>query len=149
MSAADAGARILLTLWVGGVWVVGFVAVPLLFDRLGDRVLAGDLAGILFAVVHAIGGLYGVVAVLQGWLGGRFPSRVRDGLVLAALLLIGVEQLVLAPQIAELRHQSPPATGTEAFARLHGMASTLYLIEALIGLGLVVLPDREVNGSRS
>ena len=37
--------RILLTLWVGSLWVVGFVVAPVLFAELDDRALAGSTAG--------------------------------------------------------------------------------------------------------
>ena len=47
--------RILLTLWVGSLWVVGFVVAPLLFAELHDRALAGSTAGTLFTVTSYIG----------------------------------------------------------------------------------------------
>ncbi|NOX26610.1 MAG: DUF4149 domain-containing protein, partial [Gammaproteobacteria bacterium] len=40
------GERILLTLWVGGTWTVGYIVAPVLFKFLeADRQLAGALAG--------------------------------------------------------------------------------------------------------
>jgi hypothetical protein len=38
-----AAERILLTLWVGALWVAGFIVAPLLFSELDDRALAGSL----------------------------------------------------------------------------------------------------------
>jgi hypothetical protein len=34
-----------VTLWVGGLWAIGFLVAPSLFHALDDRALAGDLAG--------------------------------------------------------------------------------------------------------
>ena len=33
-----------VTLWVGGLWAIGFMAAPALFASLKDRVLAGEVA---------------------------------------------------------------------------------------------------------
>jgi hypothetical protein len=37
-----------LTLWVGGFWAIGYLAAPMLFYNLDDRMLAGMLAGKMF-----------------------------------------------------------------------------------------------------
>ena len=34
-----------ITLWVGGLWAIGYIAAPVLFSSLGDRQLAGVVAG--------------------------------------------------------------------------------------------------------
>ena len=135
------GERILLTLWVGGMWSVGFVAVPTLFSVLDDRHLAGTLAGhILTAMSYmgfACGGLLLIMALARtggGWL--RSP-RVWTLIVMLAIIVVG--EYVLAPMIIELR-ATGLVKGTPAaaeFARIHGIASTLFLINSLLGLGLV------------
>jgi len=33
-----------ITLWVGGLWAVGYLAAPMLFYNLSDRMLAGMVA---------------------------------------------------------------------------------------------------------
>ena len=45
MHLAHITERILLTLWVGGLWSVGYLAVPVLFHGLNDRRLAGMVSG--------------------------------------------------------------------------------------------------------
>ena len=42
---------ILIALWVGGMWAIGYMAAPVLFASLGDRQLAGMVAGKLFALI--------------------------------------------------------------------------------------------------
>src|SRR5512135_3596961 len=45
----------LLVLWIGGMWAIGYVAAPVLFASLGDKQLAGALAGRLFDWMAWIG----------------------------------------------------------------------------------------------
>ena len=52
---ADALQSIAVTLWVGGLWVIGLVVAPFLFHTLADRAQAGLLAGHLFATMAYIG----------------------------------------------------------------------------------------------
>ena len=40
--------RIILTFWIGGMWAVGYLVVPVLFQQLPTPQMAGDLAGTLF-----------------------------------------------------------------------------------------------------
>ena len=56
-----ASERILLTLWVGGMWTIGYLVAPVLFGTLNDRQLAGDLAGFLFKIIGIIGLVSGVI----------------------------------------------------------------------------------------
>jgi hypothetical protein len=46
---------ILIALWVGGMWAIGYLAAPVLFASLGDRQLAGMVAGKLFALIGWVG----------------------------------------------------------------------------------------------
>jgi len=52
---ADALQAMAITLWIGGMWAIGFIVAPVLFARLGDRMLAGALAGKLFTLIGWIG----------------------------------------------------------------------------------------------
>src|SRR3569623_1849958 len=47
--------RLLLAVWVGGMLAVGYLAVPVLFHMLDDRVLAGALAGEMFRYMNGVG----------------------------------------------------------------------------------------------
>lgn len=131
--------QILLTLWVGGLWVIGYVVAPVLFGTLDDRMLAGMLAGRMFAVIAYIGLFAGAVLFAAEWFrpGGRVRWRVL--LLAAMLLLIAIGEFVLQPQMAALKAEglSRDLTGSD-FAMLHGIASVLYLINSLLGLVLVV-----------
>ena len=57
--------RILLTVWVGGMWTVGYVVAPTLFAMLDDRSLAGSIAGRLFTVMSYVGLVSGGLLLLS------------------------------------------------------------------------------------
>jgi hypothetical protein len=135
--------RVLIALWVGALWTVGFVVAPVLFAEL-DRHTAGSLAGILFHYLNFAG------LTIGGWLllRNRLTSQatVPALLLTLMLLLILINEFGLAPEIAVLRETGFPAGSEEAsrFGLLHAAASVLYLINALFGLTLVVIGVRGV-----
>ena len=126
--------RILLTLWVGSLWVVGFIVAPLLFTELNDRALAGSTAGTLFTVTSYIGLASGSVLLL---LNAVVRKRINwCALVLLGMLsLIVIGQFVITPMEADLRLQG--LTDTPRFGQLHGVASVLFLLTSVLGLVLV------------
>ena len=116
------GERILLTLWVGGLWTVGYMVAPALFASLDDRALAGTLAGVMFDIVAWVGLGCGVLLLLFNQLanpGRRFNWRAL--VLLAMLVLIVAGKFWLAPMIAKLRTQG--LVDSVEFARLHGAAA--------------------------
>ena len=138
---ALAGERILLTLWVGGLWTVGYVVAPALFANLDDRALAGTLAGVMFGIMAWIGLLCAVLLLLFNQL--RNPQQRlnwRALVLLGMLVLTLIGQFVLAPMIADMRVAG--ISDQAAFARLHGLASMGFLITSLLGLALVAAPAR-------
>lgn len=132
------GARILTTLWVGGLWVVGYVATPVLFANLDDRILAGRLAGEMFNAIHAVGYLCGTLLLAGAiYQYGRHTLQAwHVWVVLGMLGLIIVIQFGIRPGMLELKQQGFSATAQ--FARLHGASSICYLLASLLGLLLVM-----------
>lgn len=131
---------LLLTLWVGGLWTIGYLAVPVLFHELDDRALAGTLAGRMFTALAYLGLVAGSMLLIASL---RRPGGWRHWRTLVLLVMLGlviVGQFVLQPAIAELRSVRFAAGGEAAreFARLHGLASILYLVNSLLGMGLVL-----------
>jgi dipeptide/tripeptide permease len=131
MRFQDAGERILLTLWVGGLWTVGYIAAPVLFASLDEPVLAGFLAGQMFTAVAYLslvcgGGLL-LFQLLRPSAGRRFHWRLW--LIVAMLLLIAIGEFLVRPAMA--------AAAASEFARLHGIAQVVYLAVSLLGLALV------------
>ena len=131
--------RLLLTLWVGALWSIGYLAVPVLFATLDDRILAGALAGHMFHWVNAIGlAGGGLLFALYGYRG----LRRRTLLLTVMLVVVALGEFVLQPMMAALKVQglAPGSAQATAFARLHGVASILYLFNSLCGLWLVLRP---------
>ena len=56
--------KIALTLWVGGLWAIGYIAAPVLFTQLADKQLAGNLAGSMFVVIAYVGMACGAYLLL-------------------------------------------------------------------------------------
>ncbi|MEZ5543113.1 MAG: DUF4149 domain-containing protein [Pseudomonadota bacterium] len=126
--------RILLTAWVGTLWATGFMVAPVLFAVLDDRALAGSLAGRLFGLTAWGGLVCGLALLASAHLRSR-RTGWRTWVLVAMLLLTAVGQFVLTPMIAELR--TAGLAGTPRFGQLHGIASVLFVLTALLGLGLV------------
>jgi hypothetical protein len=134
-----------ITLWVGGMWAIGYIVAPVLFSSLADRQLAGVIAGKLFALIGWIGlgsAVYLLVFVMVRRAGGCFRSVVFWLVLLMALLTV-VSQFGIQPLMAQLKADALPREVMESvlrdrFAAWHGISSILYLIQSLLGLWLVV-----------
>lgn len=132
-----AGERILLTLWVGGLWAIGYIVAPALFANLEDRALAGSLAGVMFEIIAYVGLLCGgLLLVFNQVHNSRRRFNWRALVLLLMLLLIAVGQFYLAPMIAGLRAQG--LAESVQFGHLHGVAASGYLLTSLLGLALVI-----------
>lgn len=143
--------RVLCTAWVGTLWAIGYVAVPILFAALDDRVMAGALAGRMFTV----GAWLGIACAVVLWVLARrgTPGRgrtLRLWLIAGMLGLVALGAFVLQPAMAQLKAGGLAAGSVEAaeFARLHGVSSLLYLAVSIGGLVLAALgsPQRRQPG---
>jgi len=135
--------RVLLTLWVGGLWLTGLVVAPVLF-RNYERMLAGDIAGRLFGAVSLLGMACG--ALLLAFAAARTRQRVwrdwRVGVLVVMLAITIIGELGLATRMRELKELMilPPVAPAvlSEFGRLHGIASLLFLANSALGLVLVI-----------
>ncbi|QDF96595.1 hypothetical protein CJ010_08645 [Azoarcus sp. DD4] len=142
---ADHVAMIVVTLWVGAMWTVGYVVAPTLFGMLSDRALAGNVAGRLFAIVGWLGiGSAAYLLALIAFREGR--RRFREPLLWVTalmLLLTVVGQFGIQPLMAELKANALPADVMDTalrdrFAAWHGVSSVLYLIQSVLAIGLAI-----------
>lgn len=147
MNYLAAGDRLLLTLWVGGLWTIGYIVAPTLFAMLDDRALAGRLAGQMFYIIALIGITAAPLLLLRRLITGGTQAILRQWqswILLAMLVLVAVGLFVLQPMMQELKAQGLQGAETAAaFGRLHGISSVLYLLTSLGGLALVLAPVRE------
>ena len=140
---------IAITLWVGGMWAIGYMAAPVLFSSLGDRQLAGVIAGKLFALIGWIG--LGCAAYLLIFLlahrGSKFFKSSVFWLVLLMALMVAASQFGIQPLMAQLKSDALPREVMESvlrdrFATWHGVSSILYLVQSMLGLWLVLWSNR-------
>lgn len=137
--------RIILTLWVGGLWMIGYLAVPLLFHQLEDTQLAGRLAGEMFRALNGFGLVAGALLLVSNRLQARRPGIDWRAVTLVLMLvLILANAFAISPLMQELKAGGLPEGSAAAarFGRLHGLSSLLYLLQSLLGLGLVVFGIR-------
>jgi len=134
-------------LWVGSFMTIGFLVVPILFSSLGDRQVAGMVAANLFKVTAYSGVVIcAILMVMANYLVRLQAAQYR----LARWILLGMlactvgAAFILIPWMNSLRDQALflgisvlESTNATLFTRLHGVSSTLFLIQSLLGLVLV------------
>lgn len=140
---------IAISLWVGGLWVIGYLVAPVLFSSLGDRQMAGAIAGKLFGLLAWIG--LGCATYLLIFLLGRFGRRFFQSAVFWLVLLMAMMTLVslfgIQPVMAQLKADALPRGVMESvlrdrFSVWHGISSILYLMQSLLGSWLVIWVNR-------
>jgi len=138
-------ASLAITAWVGGLWAIGYLAVPVLFRAQPDKQLAGMLAGQMFVVLGYLGlvcGTYLLLVRLRE--SGKAALREPVFLIVVAMLVITlVIQFEIQPLMAALKSKALPldvmhSEYSSQFRNLHGLSSILYLIESLLGAILAI-----------
>jgi hypothetical protein len=145
---------VVVTLWVGGLWAIGYLTAPVLFASLGDRQLAGVVAGKLFSLIGWIGlggAAYLMVFLFSRW-GAQAFKRAVFWLVIVMALLTAASQFGIQPLMAQLKADALPREVMESvlrdrFAAWHGVSSILYLVQSVLGLWLVVWSSRGLRFS--
>lgn len=138
---------LVVTVWVGSLWTIGYVVAPTLFTTLDDRILAGTIAGRLFRVEAWISVACAIILLI---LVRAFSSDIGENqrrtciwLLFAMLACTLLGYFGLQPFMAALREASGPAGVMDSdmkmkFGLLHGAASALYLIQSLLGVALLI-----------
>ena len=148
-SLASALYSIAVAVWVGGLLAIGLIAVPVLFAQLADRSVAGSLAGAMFSITAWVGlgcGAYLILFVVfgKGW------RAVKSGVFWIVLLMLaltvaghfGVQPILAQLQADALPRRIMESALRERFTTWHGVSSTLYLLQSLLGIALVILQER-------
>lgn len=133
-----------IALWVGGLWAIGYLAAPALFYNLGDRMLAGVIAGKMFTWIAWVG------LVCGAWLlvfrisraGAQAFKQGFFWIVVVMLVLTIAQQFGISPIMQELKDLAQPRDVMESlfrdrFQTWHGISSGVYLLQSLLGLALV------------
>lgn len=145
MKANLASERLLLTLWVGSLCAIGYLAVPMAFATLGDVTLAGNYAGKLFSAVNYLGLGAGSVFVISKLVshGKRVISSWRFWVLMFMFTSTIVFVAYLQPEVALVKEQMHhDGNLIERFTLLHTLSKNLYLFISLLGLTLVLSSDK-------
>lgn len=140
-----AGERLLLTLWVGSLWAIGFLAVPVAFSTL-DNPVAADFAAILFHLVSYLGLFCGAILIATKLMldRGTITRAWRFWILILMVSITLVLTVYVLPEIAHLRQtliQADTDLG-QRFDRLHMINENLYLLLSVLGLLLVMTSDK-------
>ena len=140
----------LLTLWVGGLWLVGFYIAPTVFVILKDNhVLAGEITGHFFAAI----GWIGVVAAIY-MLAFKFVLYRRQAWKMPAFWIVVVMLVIvldalfhLQPLMAQLKAQALPLPVMQSayavrFDFWHHVTEVTYTITSLLGAALIWIEYR-------
>lgn len=134
-----------ITAWVGALWAVGYLAVPVLFHAQPERHLAGMLAGEMFSRVTWLGLICGgyLLAYWRVAAGTAVWRQTAFRLVLSMLVLTLISHFSLQPMMNGLKAQALPLEVMHSplagqFSLLHGLSSLLYLLQSLLGAALVL-----------
>ncbi|MBI1875171.1 MAG: DUF4149 domain-containing protein [Acidobacteria bacterium] len=150
-----------LVVWLGGMLVIGAIVAPSAFDvlpqqQVSGRLLAGALVGDVlrrFQLVSYGAGVVLLVSLTAMKFIGPRPAAfgLRAGIIMAMLALALVSGIWVTARINRLQQQIgvPASTLDEsdprraAFGRLHGLSTTLMLINMIGGLVLLIWEARE------
>ena len=120
-------AALAATLWVGGLWAIGY------------------LAGQMFMTIGYVGIICATYLLLHRLvISGKAVLRQPLFLVIASTLVISlVIQFGIQPLMTELKVQALPldvmqSALADRFKLWHGVSSILYLLESLLGAVLVI-----------
>ncbi len=143
-------ALLVTTLWVGSLWAIGYIAVPVLFAELREnRMMAGMLAGQMFTITAYVGlACAGYLLLYYGHRSGLAAFKhpiVRIIVVLLALSIAG--QFGLRPLMADLKAQAFPGDVMQSsqaakFGVLHGVAEIIYAAQSLLAVALALKTRR-------
>ncbi|HEC74359.1 MAG TPA: DUF4149 domain-containing protein [Methylophaga aminisulfidivorans] len=146
MIASYTGERLILTLWVGALWAIGYLAVPIAFANL-DTIIAGDYAGKLFFAVNILSLISATILIVSRLFtfGIRHFHRYwRSWLMLIMLVMSFIFLAYLEPQMASIKALDwrNNTVLMERFDVLHHLSESIYMLMSLLGLMLVLTTDK-------
>lgn len=130
-----------ITAWVGSLWAIGYLSVPVLFHAQPDRQLAGMLSGLMLTKVNWLSMVCGSYLLIQriGMFGKTAFRQTPFWLITGMLLIALILQFGLQPAMADLKtHDISAGAYADQFKMLHGVSSLAYLIESFLGAVLVL-----------
>jgi hypothetical protein len=138
---------LLATLWAGSLWSIGYLAAPILFATISDKMLAGTIAGSLFTAQAWLSIFCAVTLIgLTSWSRRELDAGQYRILISTILAMLGCALILyfwLHPLIAGLRNGVNvgglmAADIKHRFAILHSFSSGIYLVQSLLAVVLVI-----------
>jgi len=146
---------IAITIWVGGMATLAFIAAPAIFQSLASRELAGKTFGLILKRFHPV--MYGcgagvLIAGAMRW-AGAFDHRLNAAEItryVIAVLMLGISLysgLVVSRKLDKLRARMPNGVDRTPrgdlrrveFNNLHRLSTTLMAFNLLLGFALAVM----------
>jgi uncharacterized membrane protein len=155
---------VVLSLWIGGLATLGFVAAPAIFttleaqDPAGGRAAAGLVFGAVFARFQTwawvLGGLLILLLGARALLGPR-PRRLgwRVWTIATMLALSLYTAFSLTPRIDQIRRETAGSIASlpdtdprkKEFGRLHGLSNIIMLLTLVGGVGLLSIETTDTH----
>lgn len=143
---------LLVTLWAGSLWTIGYLAAPVLFATLPDRSMAGSIAGMLFMAEAWLSLACGFLLLLLVWMDKAMSTKRSIYVFIVAMLVcVLVGYFGLQPFMADIRAAAASNGGVmdealrSRFGMLHGIASVLYLMQSVLAAALVIKISRTLS----
>ncbi len=139
-----------LSLWVSGLFIIGGLVAPVLFYWSGlSTTTAGMIAGRCFGIQSTLN-LVCAVIILIAMFSERGTRLVRSPgfwVLLIMILCVIINQYSITPIIEQIKSNMTPDLGGHygtAFAKWHGISSSLYWFQAVLGVALLWkhIPDK-------
>jgi len=138
---------LIVGVWVGSLFTVGYLVVPTIFTALQDRQVAGMIAAAIFQAEAYVSVLVCVALFLMSSTLIKLNIanyRSTRWVILVLLLISAITCFGFIPYMSALRQESlllgvPVMASPSAilFGRLHGISSGLFLIQSLLGLWIL------------
>jgi hypothetical protein len=139
----DNVSAIVITFWVGGLWVTGFWAY-VLFKNVPDQKLAGQVATEYFHIMSTFGLYAACFLLLLRFFKNGFQAlnQVYFWTIIAMLSLVLANQYGIEPQLELVRKSALPldvmqSPYADSFKMWHGVASVVYMVQCVFGLIVV------------
>jgi hypothetical protein len=161
MLALRYAALLAIVVWVGGLFALGAIAAPAVFDvaarhlpdpRLVGGAIFGEILRRFHQVTYVCGAVIGLSLIARAVLGPRPPRfAIRTAIALLMLAATLYSGLVLTARIERLQQDLGVAPSSlpendprrVEFGRLHGLSTTVQIVPLLGGLVLLFFESRE------
>jgi hypothetical protein len=133
--------KIAMTFWLGGIWMIGLIVLPILFRTL-DLITASNIAGQLLNIVAYVGIVSLIIALIEVIINHRLSlfKTKRFWYIIAMGFILVVNYFAIFPTIYRLREKLSTVAHqiislqNNTFDFWHSLSAILYIITCIIGV---------------